>query len=333
MTAERIGAQNLIKQVAPEKVVRPPGFYASLVLDVVTVLSAAMFGFFYRGYLMKGTGLFSAIAAFVPFAITSIFGMLLTKSLSRRLIVLAFATLGIVAFFYTLPYSFLIGVTLAFFGFLIWGEVLSRAELQNSLNIRFFRVIRPQLNKLLTASALLAVLLYLPQLNAAEDIISPETFNRIYAFSARTAAFLYPELKFDSSAEVFARSFAEFQLKTNLTFLQLLPPARERVLQEATKQVLAGLSEWADFEISPPAPLSSPFYKIISDSLKSWQEKLGDKFRLLWGVGVFFLLRGLGGLLHFIIGGISFFIYQSLLAADFIKIVGESRVHETLEYS
>lgn len=326
-------AGNLIRATSAEKIIRPAGFYLSIALDAFVLGSAVLSGFFYRGYLRNDISVFWVVFFFFLFALASVFGMLLTKNLTRRLSVLGLATLGIAVFFYDLPFTFLAGSALAAFGFLVWGEMLSRGELQNTMNIKFFKAVRPQLNKLITAMAFLAVLLYLPQWSATGDLISPAAFERIYGFSARVTTLLYPELNLNSSVEAFSKSFAGFQLKTNLAFLQLLPAAKERAVTEATKQVLTRFTEWANVEVSPLDPLSSLFYKVFVKNLASWQEKLGDQLLFVWGIIIFFLVRGVGGILHLVVSGVAFFIYQSLIAANFIKVVGESRMHETLEYS
>ncbi len=331
--AERLTVQNLLKRTTAEKIIRPPGFYISIALDALTVLAAIFFGLFYRGYLKSDTSVVWTVFFFVLFALLSVFGMLLTKSPGRRISVLVLATVGIAAFFYDLPFPFLASSALAAFGFMLWGEMLSRTELQSALAIKFFKVVHPQLNKLITALVLLAVLFYLPQWNAAGDFISPYAFDRLYGFSSRVTTLLYPEFKLDSSIEAFAKSFAEFQLKTNLAFLQLLPAAKERAVEEAAKQVLVSLGEWAGSKVDPTAPLSSLFYQVMLKSLRGWQEKFGGQLMLIWGVVMFFILRSVGGLAHLVLAGVGFFIYQSLLATDFIKIVGESRMRETLEYS
>lgn len=324
---------NLIRQTTAEKIIRPPGFYTSIVLDVLIVFCALFLGFFYRGFLRNSISPIWPLLIFALFALLSVFGMLLTKSMGRRVGAIVLSVFGIVVFFYDLPLPFLAGSALAASGFLIWGEALSRTEIQNSLSIKFFKVVRPYLNKFITAMALLAVLLYLPQWNAAGDFLSPAAFQSLYRFSSRLAMLFYPELKLDSSAEAFARSLAEFQLKTNLAFLQLLPAARERAVEEGAKQILKGLSERTGTEIRPAAPLSLLLYEVIVKNLRGWQEKFGSQLVFGWGIIVFFILRGIGGLLYFLLAGIGFFVYHFLLAINFIKIVGESRMHETLEYS
>lgn len=326
-------ASNLLKRVTPEKIVRPPGFYTSIALDALTVLSAILFGLFYRGYLRSDISVAWAWIFSALFALFAVFGMLLTKNFSRRLVILSLAILGIAVFFYDVPVLLLAGASATALGLLIWGEMLSRAELQNALTIKFFKVVRPQLSKLITALVILVVFLYLPQWNAAGNLISSSAFDRLYRFFSRATMLLYPELELGSSAGAFAESFAEFRLKTNPAFLQLLPAAKERAVAEAAKQILTGLGNWAGTEISPATPLSSLFYETTLKNLQGWQKKFGSQLMFVWGMIMFFVLRWIGGIARLLLASIAFFVYQSLLAVNFIKIVGENRMHETLEYS
>jgi hypothetical protein len=326
-------AQNLLSRTTPEKIIRPPGFYFSIALDALTILSAGLFGFFYRGYLQDGMSLLWASFVLAFFAVLSVLGMLLTKSFWRRSGVIALSVLGMVAFFRGLPFSLLAAAASAAFGFMLWGEALARAELKNALEIKFFRIVRPQLGKLITAVSLLVTLLYLPQWNASGDFISPEIFARFYGFASGAAMRFYPELTLNSSVEAFARSFAEFQLKDNRVFSELPPTAQEQAVKSAAAEVMLGMSKWAGGEVSPQASFASFAYEFTLKKLKDWQGKFGGQIGFAWGVAIFLILRSAGSVLSPILSGIVFFVYQSLLAVNFIKIVGESRTRETLEYS
>src|ERR1700722_1285741 len=63
-------AQNLIN---PSKIdtnsTRPPGFWKSLILDVVTVGSAALFGYCYYRYLTQGLSVWILLAAVTFFGV------------------------------------------------------------------------------------------------------------------------------------------------------------------------------------------------------------------------------------------------------------------------
>lgn len=326
-------AGNLISRTTAENVIRPPGFYSSIILDVLIILSALVLGFSYHGFLKNEISLIWAILAFSFFALFSIFGMLLTKNTGRRIGIIMLSVLCIMTFFYYLPFPFLVGSGIAAFLFLFWGEMLSRRELQNSLNIKFFKIVNFYLGKMITAIALLAALLFLPQWDASANFISPSAFSRLYDFSSRVVEIFYPELKVNSSVGTFIQSFAEFQLRNNPLFLQLLPAAKDQIIQETSKQISARLSEWAKIEINSDAPLSSFLYKLLVKFLKDWRENFGNKFMLTSGIVLFLILRSVGWLLHLILVTLGFFIYQSLLAVNFIRVVGESRMREILEYS
>lgn len=323
---------NLLRQVTAEEIVRPPGFYTAIALDTLTVLSAAGSGLAYRFYLENDANIVWGVLLFAVFAILSSLGMLLTKSFWRRLIVITLSFAAISVFFFYLPIWFLLISVVVALGLVIWGEIASRSELNSNLNIRFFRVVRPYLGKTITAAAMLAVIFYLPQARI-ESIVSPSLFDALYRSLSGTAAFLYPEIKLSSSAEDFASSIARFKLEANTLFLQLLPPARERALKEATAQTLSALNEWLGFEAAPQASMKSLLYRWALKNLEEWREKFGGKLLIIWGIIIFLILRLVGGGLHLLLALTAFLVYQFLLTANIIKIVGESRVQEKIEYS
>ena len=51
------------------------------------------------------------------------------------------------------------------FAFLAWGYLASRNDLTNSVEIQFFRVTSNVLGKLVTASLLFMIMIYVPQVN------------------------------------------------------------------------------------------------------------------------------------------------------------------------
>ncbi len=325
--------QNLIKQVSTEKIERPRGFYVSIALDAVSVVLAGLTGFLYANYLSYGWHWAWVFLPLAPLAVLSAFSMLLTRKLTRRLGVVALEVVAIFIFFLNLDFVFVLSAAAATYGFMAWGEVLGRQEMENSMELKFLKVIRPQLNKMITALVLMGVLLYLPQWDAQRSFFSETSFDRLYSFSSSFAGRLYPELNFNSSMETFIRSFARLQLKDDPGFFLLLAPAQERIITESASKLMQSFGQGLNINFSPQQPLSRVFYDFLLDKLKVWEERFGSQFLFAWAVVVFFLLRGVGTLFYWLVAGLAFFLYELALALDWIHLLGESRTHETIEYS
>jgi len=85
-------------------------------------------------------------------------------------------------------------------------------------------------------------------------------------------------------------------------------------------------------EVGPGSSLGNVFYEFIVKMLGEWRERFGNVFLLAFGIGAFFVFRGLGTIFYWIIGFLSFIVYQIMLASNFMHITGETRTHEVIEW-
>lgn len=297
------------------------------------MISAGAAGLLYANYLNYGLNWVWLLLPLTLLVIVSAFSLLLTRSLGRRLGMVALEVLAIFLFFLNLDFVFILSAAAATYGFLAWGEVSGRQEMENSMELKFLKIIRPQINKMITALVLLGVLLYLPQWDAQRSFFSQSSFDRLYAFASGFAGRLYPELNLNSSMDSFVRSFARLQLKADPGFFLLLAPAQEKIITEAAGRLTQSFGQGLGIQFTPQEPLSRVFYDFLLDKLKVWEERFGNQFLFAWAVVVFFLLRGLGAIFYWLTAGLAFFLYELALAMDWIHVVGESRTHETAEYS
>lgn len=328
----KIPTLNLVRQVNAESPTRKPGFYKPLVFDALTVVSAVVLGYMYRAYLLGNYGLTPVLFAAGVFLIFSALQLFFTKYLWRRFLVLILQGGGIFLFFYNYDYRF-IGVAAAFFLVLpFFGEILGRRELENSMEVRFFRTARPVLAKWTTALVVIAIIFYLPQWDAERSFVSKSNFQVFYDWAAGLAGSLYPNIKFDSSFGELAAGFAEFQLKKDPAFAGLPPYAKEQAVQETAQGVAERLSEALGSPLDAKAGVGDILYNFIVNLLGGWRERFGDLFLWAWGLAIFLMLRGFGAIFYWIVGFFAFVIYQILVASNFVHIIGETRTKEVIEW-
>ena len=330
---QNLQSQNLINAVPVGKIERPPGFYKSFILEALSIALALFAGYFYRQYLSLGTGLIPGLLCLLGLALISPMLMLLTKSTGRRALVLVLEIIAFLVFFYSGEIVFLVSTGAAAFMFMFWGEAVGRRQAGNSLTLHFFQVCGPLLSRLVTAFALMFILLYLPQWKAEESFLSSPSFNELYNVSIKFVKQFVPEWKLDSTFEDFAKSFTRAQLQGNFTFLQLLPAAQDKAINDNAAKVMEDLGQSLGIELSPKQPLSLVFYNFCIRLLENWKEKFGNQFLFAWAVVFFFVLRGFGGIFLWIASGLGYFLFQLLIATGFIRLVGESRMHEVVEFS
>ncbi|HEY4525744.1 MAG TPA: hypothetical protein VJL32_01425 [Candidatus Paceibacterota bacterium] len=326
---------NLIKPISSERVVRPPGFWSGLIVDLVVMLLACGFGYLYYRYLLSGGYfLLYSILAGSALLLVSLFDTLLTKSFTRRVVVvLAEVVVMSLWFMASGIMSFVLAVAGAAAFFMLWGELQSRREMENGLEIQFFKIARPQLNKGITALVLFGVLSYLP-LYSYERIFMPESvFSSVYGWAANIVKGMYPELELNGDFNKFIGSITDLKVKSDYEFAGLPDNAQKMILQELNAQTVKAIKDRINIDFSETQPMYQIFYNYLKNMVQNWESKFGEKFLAAWAMVVFFVVRSFGFVLYIILSVLGFFVYQLLLAMNFIRIVGESRVHETMEYS
>ncbi|OGY98557.1 MAG: hypothetical protein A2681_00130 [Candidatus Liptonbacteria bacterium RIFCSPHIGHO2_01_FULL_56_18b] len=328
--------QSLIEQAARREVVRPKKFYAPLVLDALVVVSAFGLAGAYKGYLAGGAPLGALLAALALFAVLSVLAMLLTKAFRRRLVVLAIEVVALFLPFYdtpvAYPFQFLTLTALAAFIVLVFGEYMGARALDNTIKIQFFRVIQPQLSRLITAMVLCGVILYLPYWGAQGSFLSLENFNRMFDFGIGPVKQFYPEITFTGSFGDFADAMTRLQLKNDARFRLLSPAEQERTIRDTAEQLRVSLSASLKSDISADKPLAVVFYDFLVSMLAQWRETFGNQFLFAWAAMLFLIARSLGVVFYWASAVIAFFVYQALIAANFIRVTGETGVHEVLDY-
>lgn len=328
----KISSQNLIEQVKVESVIVQPGFYRQIVFDVLTVISAALFGYVYRQYLVGQASFQLLLWVIVGFSVFTVLQTFLAKEMGRRFFILLLEIGALLAFFYDFDLKFLGAAAGIMLVFSLWGDILGRRELENSLQIRFFRTAKPILKKLTTALALLLIVLYLPQWHRSSVFVPEETFQGFFDWAANLTSNFYPNISFNSSFGALTEDLAAAKLAGDPLFRELQPSTRASVLKETADQVAASLSESLGIDILAEDSVSGVFYDFIVKLLEGWRDRFQDVFLFGWVAMVFFILRGFGIIFYWVVGFLAFIVYQILLASGFMRITGETRTHEIIEY-
>ncbi|MBU6500856.1 MAG: hypothetical protein KGJ89_01910 [Patescibacteria group bacterium] len=331
----KIPSQNLIRQVNIESPVRQPSFYKPLVFDVITALSAFGLGYEYLQYLLGQTDITILVLTAGIFSVLSTLQIFFTKSLNRIFLFAIIDALAITSLFYFSGYDLkiLAAAAFAFIVFFFWGGVLGRMELENTLEIGFFKTSGQILKKLTTAIAIVLVLVYLPRLSDnSAAFLSKTSFQSIFD---KTAVFLnnfYPQVDFTSSLQKVSDGFAELELQNNATFQGLSQADKNTIITQTSQQIIDNLSKQLGTAISASDTVSNVFYDFIINLIGKWKDGNRTWFLVGWVLVVFFIVRSIGIIFYWIIGFIAFILYQILLSSGFIHILGETRTHEILEF-
>lgn len=310
----------------------PPGFYKSLGFDFAIVVFSVLSGVVFQKFLAGQVEFFWVPAVFSVFAALSILGSFLAKNLSRRVLVIVLVTLG-----FLLPF---LGASLDLFGIsfavmfilLFWGEFLSRGEAENSVEIRFFRMIKHPLSKVISALALVAVILYIPTWSQKSPFISEASFNSVFNFTTGMVAGLYPEYQFGSNLDDFAKSIAKGQLEKDSQFTLLPAAIKNKVLEDTSAKLLEGLSNAAGIQLNPADTFTNVAYGFLNKSLTDLKTKFGTGFVVLWAIAIFLILRSLGAILGYLVALLAFILYHAMISLHIIRVKTENKPHEVVEF-
>ena len=333
MLGTRLKNPNLLSQVsAPIAVRKAPGYYKSIILDVLTVLAAVGTGYLYREYLMGPLApgwLLFGVAALLHLLM---FGMLMAENQSRRIVVLAGTAAGLVVWFPTLPLQILGVATSIMFLFLLWGDIAGRRELLSGMEIRFFHIVRPQLRKVMTALILGGILLYLPQWTPEANFISKNLFTQMFQWAGGLTAQWYPNLRMDTDVQAFIDSIALEQVNKDPTYQQLPQAAKEQVYKQVTTELANTVSRMLAVKLDLQESVNNLAYRSLLVFLDQWQQKLGPEFITAWAIVAYLVFRTISVVYYLAVSFVAFIVYQILIASNFFSIIGETRLRERLQY-
>ncbi len=119
--------QNLINPSKIDTSARPPGRWRALCLDVVAVLSAALFGYLYYRYLTQGLSVWFLLAALMFFGVASVMEVFLAKNGWRSMFVIVLETAASLGFFWRDDPVILGSIAAIMIVMLLWGHFSSRS--------------------------------------------------------------------------------------------------------------------------------------------------------------------------------------------------------------
>jgi hypothetical protein len=325
--------QNLVRPIAVDRRELPRGFYRLISLDLITVLSALGVGYLYSLYL-SGQNYFVLLISFLTiFLVASVFGLFLRKNASRRAIILVLEIGALLLPFYDRPYKIWSLAAIIIIIFFTWGEADSRRDIDNNIELRFIRCIRPFLEKATTAIVLAALVIYIPQWDAKNIFVSERVFGSVFDWASGLTGNFYPEFKLNSSVGALAESVARSQVENNPNLKLLSPGDKESAIQVAVPQIIDNFSRSFGTVLKTEQLVSDALYESFISLISKWREKFGNFFLIAWIISVFFLVRIFGVVYYLAVAALSFATYQILLALNVFSLVGETRTHETLEFS
>jgi hypothetical protein len=328
-------SQNLINQVRISKVeplVKPPGFYKGIVLDAIGVIAAFFAGYAYFRFLEGSWPFFASVGAFLLFAVVLTLEMLLGEKVMHRVGVLVLQVAALLAPFYVFDAKILVASAVVLFVFLITGHLQGRAELDHGTTVRFFRSTHGMVAKTVTASLLVAIILYLPMANPGTVFVSESTFSGFFNWAAGLIGNFYPTISFAGSFNDFAQSVAKEEFTGNVAFEAMPQADQDAAISVAAGQIEGNLSKSLGVTASATSSTSDIAYEAIRNMLQGWSERFSVWFTVGWAISLFLVLRSVGVIAVWIGQFFAMIAYELLLSAGIVRIVEEPQTKEVIEF-
>lgn len=325
--------QNLINPSKQVSFGRPPGYWKSITLDFLSVASALAFGYSYFLYLTAGYSLWFAFGAFLAFSVCSVLQVFLAPARVRRMLIVLLEAIALVICF--LAYS---GWQIALLAFavalavLLWGYFAARTDMENQLEIQFFRAARNVLGKVTTAALFVVLVVYVPQAKGNGAFVSRENFRTLFNWAVAPLGNFPFGVPLTGSFGSFSQDFARTQLEGDPTFAAMSPALQDAAIQRAAAAFSDTLTKVIGNAPSPTELTSDVAYDYFVSSLAATRGKSPEQFTIFWIVTLFIVLRALGIVAVWIAAFVSLVAYEILIAAGFMKISESVQTKETVTY-
>jgi len=313
-----------------------------MVFEVLVLLSATWLGYVYKLYISNTAapyfgvtpGHWAIMIALSIYFLASLFHAVLIKDAGRRTAVQVFQVLCLGFFLYNESVHWL-ATESATLLLLISGSWRMRNELNNSVNLRFFRVSGLYYGRLVMALALMATIFYFPYWQQNKIIIPESAFGGITSWSLGIVNNFYPELQLTPSSTFneIVSAMAQNEIKKIPGGENLSEAEIAKVEAEASAAMQKQMqSQFGGVSPQPEENFQNFLYRVLKEGLGQLEGYLGQWFFWGWTLIVLFLSFSIGRIYSLFISAIAFIIYQTLLAARVMTLYTETVTKESLDF-
>ncbi len=317
------------------------GFNSSIIkiyaLAVVGVISFFLFGFFLKLFIFEGavnSFLFLIIAA-TGFLIIFLLQVFFIKTLWIANLIILVGTVGLFISFYDKISSILLITILAVFLILLWANYSGNRELKNIIKIRFFRISKIVLPRVIIGLALFISVVYYINISQAEEFfISKSSFEKIIAPVGTLVQGLniIPNFDFSLSIEELARNIAQKQINESPQFRILSQATKEQLVNETAKETRKRIFEFLGVSamVKPDSALSEVLYGAMAEKFLNLSQNTKNVILAIMAILLFLTIKIIAIPVRFIISILAWLIYEILLSSGFARVALEKKGKEML---
>lgn len=307
-----------------------------IILSLFGVIFSFVSGFFIQVFMINGGGdnlFFSSLSAIIFMAI---FLLCVFFVKTGWMVILAALIQGLAFFvFFYDRFSPMIGIGIILgFMFFVLGIYAGRKEIENALEIKFWKIAKKVLPKVIAGVAIFAGVIcasfvdigdkdFFISRNAFNIIVSPITDNGLLKK-------IMPDFNFSGSADEMMRSIATKEIENNPQLSFLPDFVKEELLGKAIQEVKNQAVGIAGTQLNFQNKLSDTMYDFLVVKFYSLPEKILDSTPILIAVFTFLIIISFVWPIRLLTAFLSFLFYEILLALGFGTIILEGRSKENV---
>ncbi len=312
----------------------------SMIKIVILALFGVVFsfasGFFLQVFMVSGGGnnlLLSSLTA-IGFMAMFLLCVFFIKTGWMLDLAIFIQSLAFFALFYD-RISIMVGIG-AVLGFLIFisGIYAGRNELENALEIKFWKISKKVLPKVIAGIAIFVGVICASFINmdSKEFFIPRDAFNAVVSPITDSGLLekIVPGFNLTGSTEEMVRSIAVREIENNPQ-LKLLPDSiKEELLGKAVQEVKNQTASMAGTQLNFQSKLSDTIYDFLAIKFYSLPENILNSTPILVAIFIFLTIISFVWPIRLIVAFVSLLLYETLLALGFGAIIFEGRSKENV---
>ena len=306
-------------------------------LALLGIIFSFLFGYFINDFIIGGQSLYF----YFGFACGIIFGAIFLlkaffmKSSDKIFLIVFLESLALFfGFFRQLSPVIGIAVFIAFL-ILISGIFGGKRELQNFLKIRFWKIGKVVLPKVILAITLVSSAAYFnnfyKNISLAEvQILSKEAFERIIAPTDFMVKKFYPGFDFSLKAEDWIINMAKSQIEDSSAASVFPASAKSQLVKQASDQLKKSITDFSGAPVNFGSKISEAIYDVVILKIKQMAPKTKIVFMASVSALIFLTVMGFILPIRWIMAALAFIIYEIFLAVGFATVAMEGRNREII---
>lgn len=285
-----------------------------------TLLAAFASYFISRGSLGWG------ITLLVLFSAVFIVQSLLLRHTHKAFLAGFLNSLGLLIFFAGEELSYLLMTLLFVVVFFVWANVRGAKEIENTVKIRFSRVVRPVVSLLLTGLTVFAGFLFFIN---GDTLLREENVGRtVDVLVAPAVRFFVEDFSSDMTMGDLARGIAKRNLSGNEEFRGLPEAGQELLIRRGAEASMQSMESLVETEIDPRSSFKGALTDFISRKSQDLSEENRPARALVLVLVLVLIIKSVEIVLYLPLTLLAFMVYELMIAFNFVALQFESRSKE-----